>query len=462
MDLKKIELQVLNEPILKLISEEVQKEGLNLYLVGGALRDYFLDLRPRDFDFLFEGSREGLETFLRTLSRKLRASYFLLGKKDHMLYRMVIDQKVLDFTLLWEGSIEENLKRRDFTVNAIAYSLSQRRFYLHPDSLRDLEEKKLRLASPEAFLFDPLRILRAFRYMATLGFTVPFELKQEILKNAHMLSNVAPERILTELEEIFLSESPYEAIVEMADSKVMEALFPELSFLRGLEQGPFHTKDAFWHSVLVTVEVLKIAKDPTPLEPLYNKEDKLALAYSALFHDLGKRETLSTDSEGVHHFYGHEVASKEKALKIIERYPFSRGLSQKIVCLVENHMYVLNLSQSNPTDRAIRRFISRIGEELELALILAWAEWREKGKDEDAYRQFLSRVIALKRELKAFQPLIKGRDLLDLGFPPGPIIGQILQKVHELHLDGVLKTKEEAMEFVKQNFLTKGETWEKK
>lgn len=458
MDLKAVELQILNEPTLKLVSEEAGREGLSLYLVGGALRDYFLGLNPKDFDLLFEGNYERLEGFLKKLSEKLGASYFTLGKKD-CIYRMVKGGVVLDFSIISGKDIKEDLWRRDFTVNSIAYSFSEKRFYIHPDSLKDLKEKRLRITSPEAFLKDPLRILRAFRYMATLGFVIPLELKHEVVKFAHLLATVAPERILVELEEIFLSEAPYEAIVEMAQTKVIDVLFPELSLLRDLQQGPYHTKDAFWHSIAVTVEALRIAKDPTPLQPLNYKEDKLALAYSALFHDLGKAETLSIDEKGTPHFYGHEVASKGKTLGITERYPFPKGLSQKIIRLVENHMYVLNLSQSNPTDKTIRRLITRMGENLQTGLILAWAEWREKQEDEEVYRQFLKRVIALKEALEPFQPLIRGQDLLDLGLRPGPIIGRILRKVNELHVEGVLKTKEDALEFVKQNFLTKGEIW---
>lgn len=460
MDLKEVELRILNEPILKLVSEEAEKEGLSLYLVGGALRDYLLGLSPKDFDFLLEGNNEKLEFFLKKLAVKLGASYFKLGKKDH-IYRMVRGKKVLDFSIISGKNIEEDLMRRDFTINSLAYSFGDKRFYLHPDSLKDLRKKRLRVTSPDTFLMDPLRILRAFRYMTTIGFTIASELKQEILKTAHLLTAVAPERILAELEAIFLSDAPDKAIFEMAETKVIDVLFPELSSLRGLEQGPFHIRDAFWHSITVTVEALKIAKNPAPLQLLNNKEDKLALAYSALFHDLGKPETFSIDKKGTPHFYGHEVASKGKVSGITERYPFPKVLSQKIICLVENHMYVLNLSHSNPTDRAIKRLIAKMGENLETGLILTWAEWREKGKDEEAYCQFLKRVITLKRELEFLRPLISGQDLLDLGLRPGPIIGQILQKVHELQMEGILKTKDDALEFVKQNFLAKGETWPK-
>lgn len=460
MDLTEVELRIFNEPTLKAVSEEAEKEGLNLYLVGGALRDYLLGLSPKDFDLVIEGSDEQLRVFLRKLALKLKASYFLLGKKDHV-YRMVKGEEVLDFSIICGKDIEEDLRRRDFTVNSLAYSFRDKSFYFHPDSLKDLKDKRLRTISPETFFKDPLRILRAFRYMATLGFTIPLEIKEEILRANRLLTEVSPERILGELEGIFLSDAPDEAIFEMAKTRVIDVLFPQLSSLRELEQGPFHIRDAFWHSITVTVEALRIARDPAPLRPLSNKEDKLALAYSALFHDLGKPETLSIDEKGTPHFYGHEVISKGKVLTIAERYPFSKGLSQKIIRLVENHMYVLNLSQSNPTDRAIRKLITRMGESLETALILAWAEWREKGKDEKAYGQFLKRVIALKENLQLLQPFIRGQDLLDLGLRPGPIIGQILRKVHELQVEGVLRTKEEALEFVKQNYLTKGEIWPK-
>ncbi len=452
IDLRRAESRILEDPVVQLVSGEASKRGLKVYLVGGAVRDHILGRPHKDYDFVLD---KFCASFLKALGAFFKTTYFPMGKGERV-YRLVKDEKILDFSLLSGNDITEDLRRRDFTINAIAYCPRERKFFCHPRSLEDLRKGRIVLLSPRALLDDPLRILRAFRYMATLGFEMDGDLYREIERKGELLLTVAGERILMELDEIFLSPDPSRALWTMARSGILEVLFPEMSPLKGLQQGTHHRRDAFSHCIAVTVLALRMAKAKDPLPFPEDHQDLLVLAYSCLFHDLGKPETLTIDESGNIHFYGHQTVSRKKAQHIMARYPFPNQLKQRVLRVIENHMRPLSLIKGNPSERALRRLVHDLGRDINPLLILALAEAQDKGKEEDwrLYLELSLKVLQLmeREELVKPPPLLSGRDLLQMGFRPGPRIGEILKAVRELQVDGEIRTREEALEFVRRNY----------
>lgn len=452
MNLKEAERRILDDPIVRLVTEEASKHKVRLYLVGGAVRDHILGRPHRDYDFIIEGNPHPL---LRSLGVFFETKYFPLGRKEK-IYRLVKGGKVLDFSILSGKDIMEDLSRRDFTINAIAYSPQYRKFYSHPESFKHLSEKKLVLLSSRAIVEDPLRMLRAFRYKATLNFELSEELKEEILQKRELLKTVSPERILMEMEEILLGENASQALLMMADLYVLDVIFPEMENLRNLQQGENHLRDAFEHSVWVTIWALKLAKENKVIPFSQDPKDLLVIGWSALFHDLGKPETKTIDEKGKAHFYGHESISKIKAEKIMERYPFPSDIKKRILSIIANHMRPLQLIKTNFSEKSLRRLAHEMGEDIKPLLILSIAETEEKEKKEEKklLLELSRKILELVEKESIIHPprLLTGKDLLQMGFQPGKYMGQILKEIMQLQIEGVIKNREEAIEYVKKNY----------
>ncbi len=452
MNLKDAERRILDDPIVRLVTEEASKHKVRLYIVGGAVRDHILGRPHRDYDFIIEGDPYHL---LRSLGIFFETKYFPLGRGEKV-YRLVKGGKVLDFSTLSGKDIMDDLSRRDFTINAIAYSPQYKRFYSHPESFKHLLEKKLVLLSDRAIVEDPLRILRAFRYKATMNFELSEELKEEIYKKRELLKTVSRERILMEMEEIFLGEEVSQALLMMAELHILDVIFPEMESLRNLQQGENHIRDAFEHSVWVTILALKLAKEGKVIRFSQDPKDLLVIGWSALFHDLGKPETKTTEEEEKVHFYGHEVVSKIKAKKIMDRYPFPSDIKKRILLVILNHMRPFQLIKTGFSEKSLRRLAHEMGEDIKSLLILSLAETEEKGKEEEKTLLLeLSRKILdlVEKENISHPPrLLTGKDLLQMGFQPGKYMGEILKKITQLQIEGVIKNKEEAIEYVKKNY----------
>jgi poly(A) polymerase len=306
---------------------------------------------------------------------------------------------------------------------------------------------------------DPLRMLRAIRYRSTLpGFELTEPLKEEIRRHHGLLSHVAAERIRAELDEICLSPLPAPGLQLMHELGLLFQVFPELAPLEGLPQGRHHTTDALSHTIGVVGEVDRLARQGHPFPFRLSEEERLILGYAALFHDLGKPATHSIDAQGAVHFYGHPQESSLLAQAIMQRLKFTNRVREAVLLVVENHMRILTLAQGEPLDKALRRLINMMGEEIRLLLLLGLAETGTKEAEESGeQRRFMDlcqRIWGLyeKEDLVAPEPLLRGRDLLAMGHSPGPRMGEILDKVRRRQIAGELKDKEEAVRFVKHEY----------
>jgi poly(A) polymerase len=450
-----VKKRILADPIIQQVAGLARQNKVPLYLVGGTIRDLLLGRKIRDYDFVVEKVEM---PFLDQLGGLLEASVFPMGKGEQ-IYRLVKGEKVIDFALMEGDDIEQDLMRRDFTINAIAYSFAEGRFFTAPQTMEDLEAGRIDLVSPQALEADPLRMLRAVRYRCTVpGFAPTGRLKEEIKRHKELLTETAPERIRAELDEIILSPAPAQGLGLMHEIGLLTCVFPEIAPLEDLPQGRYHVTDALSHTIEVEREVDTLMRGEHPFPSQPSRDDRLIVGYAALFHDLGKPATKSIDAGGEIHFYGHPEHSSLLAQGIMKRLRFPSKVRDGVIPLVENHMRILTLATGEPTDKALRRLIHAMGEGIRLLLVLGLAETGSKeGDDTEERKRFMDlcgRIWDLyeKEDLITPEPLLMGRDLLGLGHSPGQRLGEILTEVRRRQIAGELKDREEALRFVREAY----------
>jgi putative nucleotidyltransferase with HDIG domain len=304
-------------------------------------------------------------------------------------------------------------------------------------------------------------MLRAIRYLCTLdGFVINKELMEEISLKKEKILSISGERIKTELDQIFLSSQPAVGMKSLYKSNMLLTLFPELKGLENLGQNEHHHLNVLSHTLLMVEKILWAYEwvVQNHQEIFLTQEDQLSLHYAALFHDIGKQDTYSKDEKGKVHFYHHESFSILTAEGIMEKLRFANQVKNKILHLIKNHMRILNLSWETK-ETALKRLVHQIGDETPLLVLLALA-------DKEASRGILSiqidevvekhcfRILELFKEKDIVHPpqLITGHDVMILGYPPGPRVGQILNFIRQKQVEGEIKNREEALKVLREEF----------
>jgi putative nucleotidyltransferase with HDIG domain len=460
MDLNQAREEIRNDPVLSQLSRLAKEKKIPLFLVGGYLRDILLGVRAKDYDFALP--KDG-SSFIETIEEALHLRFFKVGKEEigTTTYRIIKESMSIDLTFLQGETIEEDLGRRDFTINAVAFSLQDETFHWAEGALEDIGKKLIRTVSNRSVDLDPLRMLRAVRYFCTLqGFVIDEELQEEISLKKEKIFNLPAERIRTEMDQILLSPQPAVGISSLYEFSLLLSLFPELKGLRSLGQDEHHHLDALSHTLLI-VEKISWAFEwaaRNRREISLNQEDRLSLYYAALFHDIGKQDTYSKDEKGRVHFYYHEAFSVQAAEKIMERLRFSNLMRDKILHLVKNHMRILNLSRETK-ETALRRLVNQIGDETPLLVLLSLAD-KEASRgilsvqDDEVVETHCVHILELFREKDIVHPppLVTGNDVMALGYSPGPRVGQILSFIRHKQVEGEIKNREEALKMLKERF----------
>ena len=460
MDLNQLRQEIHKDPILSELSRLAKEKKTPFFLVGGYLRDLLLGAPAKDYDFALP---KDASSFIETMEEALHLHFFKVGKEEinATTYRIIKEGMSIDLAFLQGKTIGEDLRRRDFTVNAVAFSLQDETFHWVEGSLEDVGKKLIRTVSNRSLDQDPLRMLRAIRYLCILeGFAIDKELKEEISQKREKILSIPGERIRTELDQILLSPQPAVGMNSLYESSLLFSLFPELKGLENLGQNEHHHLDALSHTFLI-VEKISWASQwvaRNDREVLLNQEDRLSLYYAALFHDIGKQDTYSKDEKGSVHFYTHEAFSVQAAEGIMERLRFSNLMKNKVLHLVKNHMRILNLSRETK-ETALRRLVNQIGDETPLLVLLSLAD-KEASRgilsaqiDEVVERHCL-RILELFREKDIVHPppLINGHDVMALGYSSGPNVGQILSFIRQKQVEGEIKNREEALKVIKERF----------
>ena len=419
--------------------EALENRGFAAYAVGGCVRDACLGLTPQDYDLCTSALPEQTEAVFA--GRNL-----VLAGKKHGTVGVVTEGGVVEITTFrTEGGyadnrhpdwvrfvprVEQDLARRDFTVNAMAWSPS--RGFADPFGGReDLKNGILRaVGDPTArFLEDSLRILRGVRFAVRFRLTPELETARAMQAQAHLMDNLARERVFSELCKLL----PLMSAQDLLDyAPILAAVIPELAPTLGFDQrSPHHAYDLYTHIAHVTAGV----------------GPDLALRWAALLHDVGKIPCFTLDGNGRGHFYGHAQESAKMADAILLRLKAPNALREQVVTLIDRHM-----TKIEPEGKIVRRWLSRLGEEtLDKLLKLQRSDMGSKGtgKPEEmaqfaAIRSCMEAVLAENACLQVKDLAVNGRDLLALGYV-GPGIGGALNELLEQVLDERLPNDREAL-----------------
>ncbi len=412
--------------------------GYKAYAVGGCVRDSLMNKQPYDWDICTNALPE--------VVKQLFTNYNVIetGIK-HGTVTLVIDKKPYEITtfrkettysdnrhpdsVAFVTSLEEDLSRRDFTINAMAYN--------HYDGLidlfngkADLQNKIIKAVGNPNIRFneDALRILRALRFASTLEFVIEEETKKAIHKNKQLLNNIAKERIWTEFKKLMLGNGCIDVLRRFAD--VVAVIIPDITPMVGFKQNhPMHCFDVWEHT----------------LHALDNAQPDLTLRLSVLFHDIGKPKTHFTDDKGISHFYGHNRVSRNIALNTLSELKVENKLKNDVATLVDFHDRVIT-----PTEKSVKRTINKIGSKtlfeqlLQVKLcdikaqtpLIITERVEEINNINDIFNKLQNdnKLVTTVKDLK-----INGNDIILLGVKEGKIVGKILSKLLNMVIDNKLQ-----------------------
>ncbi|MFH1581804.1 MAG: HDIG domain-containing metalloprotein, partial [Pseudomonadota bacterium] len=370
------------------INSNIIPKTKNAYLVGGSIRDVLLGLSPTDYDIAVLGNPE---QFAKNIASKTSGRIIRMGKPGQMIIRVVSDDKIFDISSINDVSIEDDLNKRDFTINAIAYSLSSGKIIDPLGGIQDLFDKKIRMVSTQAFIKDPIRMIRAYRICALRNFKIDPQTVSAIKRDANLIKNSAGERIRTELFKILRSYKAYYYLSKMADAGLLSEIFPDLDTLKGCMQNRYHSYDVFDHTMKAFCCLEKILNDHSEYIPkIYNQNIKQLnknkghlLKFAILLHDIGRPAARSIDSQGNIHFYGHGKKGADMANKISKRLKLSTSERYYIDFIVRNHIRPLFLFISHQkkilTKKNVTRFFIKCGDNTPALLLHTIADIQGKG-----------------------------------------------------------------------------------
>lgn len=435
---------------VKNVIEKLEEKNYEAFVVGGSIRDLILGRAPSDFDVTTNARPEEIEEVFqeyKTLSvGKAFGTIIVVQKEGNVevtTYR--VEGEYLDgrrpSEVMFSNHLVEDLKRRDFTVNAMAYNANTG--LVDPFQGReDLQEKRIKsVGNPkERFEEDHLRILRAVRFAVQLGFTIEVNTYRACKDMGYLLQKISMERIREELFKILLSEKPSYGLNLLKDLDLLKVILPELVDTIGFEQhNPHHDKDVFDHILCVV--------DHSP--PI------LEVRLAALLHDIGKPDTFSQDKEGIGHFYGHDKVGAEKAKKILQRLKCPNELIYSVAILIREHM----TQYANYKDKGLKRLINRVGKDRIFQLITLQKSDRICSAGEIKMDVLTQREKEIRRILESAEAYeksqlkINGKDLIQLGYVPGKIIGEILDDLLEQVIDHPqLNDKEKLLQIARKKF----------
>jgi len=466
----RIQFDDIDKKLLKLCDDKTE-----LYLVGGYVRDALLSIK-KDFldkDYVVIGS--SAIDFAKKTAIFLNGHFVLLDE-THDIARVVLEDKKtsLDFAGCVGKSINDDLKSRDFSINAAACKLSCGNDFAEiidvTDAINDIKAKKITAIAFENLLDDPLRTLRAFRFAAQLGFEIEKDTLDFIVKNKKLIQNSAVERISQEFIKLLEGKFAGQTLDLMAKTGFLDEILPEIIPQRKVPPNLHHHLGLLEHSIESVVQLENRTKilDDWVIEHL-NRELSQGikavplLKLAGLLHDIAKPETWTIDEEGRHRFIKHEEIGSVTVLATLKRLKFSKASSNYVSKLIKYHMYpsqLLNDGLENLSEKAMMRMFRRIGEDMPELLLLAMADrLSARGveiTDEvvntniNGLNFFLEKFKEIRESVKELPKLIDGNEVMDLlGISPSPKLGEILSALKEAQISGDISNREEALDFIK-------------
>ncbi|MBR6279457.1 MAG: HD domain-containing protein [Bacteroidales bacterium] len=446
----------LNHPVFSSISALAGETNTKVYVIGGYVRDLLLNIPCKDMDFVVQGS--GI-AFAEQLAKKLKCKQGVAVFRNFGTAMLRYKGLELEFVgarkesynrnsrkpIVEDGTLEDDQKRRDFTVNALAISLNSEDYGELTDpfnGLKDLSEKIIRtpLDPDITFSDDPLRMLRAIRFACRLGFTIESETFKAIFRNRDRIEIISKERIVEELNKIMQTQKPSAGFMLLDKSGLLEKILPQLSKLKGVEikEGKGH-KDNFLHTLQVVDNVSSVS-------------DNIWLRYAALFHDIAK-PNVKKFSGNTWTFHNHEFIGAKMIPQIFKFLKMPLDDRMKYVQkLVGMHHRAIPISNDEITDSAVRRLMYDAGEDLDDLLMLCEADITSK--IEEKKQKFLNNYKTVRKKIKeleekdfvrTWQPPVDGNLIMEtFGLKPSRTVGEIKDFIKDAILDGKIENSFEA------------------
>lgn len=452
--------QYLQHPVFRKLGKLADEAGLSVYVIGGFVRDIFLERPSKDIDILVVGN--GIE-FAERVGHALKSQVSVF--KNFGTAMLKYKELEIEFVgarkesyrshsrkpIVENGSLEDDQKRRDFTINAMAISLNSSCFgqLIDPfDGVSHLDERLIKtpLDPQETFSDDPLRMMRAIRFASQLNFKIAEDALEAISLNKHRIEIVSKERITDELNKIILSPVPSVGFNYLFDTGLLHLIFPQMTELCGVEiiNGKGH-KDNFYH----TLEVLDNIS-------LYSND--LWLRWAAILHDIAKPATKRFDAKQGWTFHGHEDRGARMVPKIFAQLKLPLNEKMKFVQkLVQLHLRPIVLAQDEVTDSAVRRLLFDAGEDIDSLMMLCHADVTTKNEyKKKKYRQNFELVkqklkdVEERDQIRNWQPPVTGLDIMEtFGIKAGREVGIIKNHIREAILEGEIKnSREDAIRYM--------------
>ncbi|MFA1755957.1 CCA tRNA nucleotidyltransferase [Fusobacterium animalis] len=440
--MNKISINNFNEVEIKILNKlNEYGEG---YIVGGAIRDILLELKPKDVDFATNLSYETLKTLFSEYTPKETGKSFgvlriRINNIDYEIAKFREDIYGKEKKVSFVDDIKNDLARRDFTINAMAYNQKEGIIDLY-NGQKDIENRIINFIgnAEERIIEDPLRVLRAFRFMSRLNFSLSENTIEAIKNQKFLLKNIPEERITMEFSKLLLGENIKNTLTLMKDTGVLELIIPEFKATYDFNQcNPHHNLDLFNHIINV------VSKVPADLE----------LRYSALLHDIAKPIVQTFDEKGIAHYKTHEIVGADMARDILTRLKLPVKLIDTVVEIIKKHMVLYK----DITDKKFNKLLSEMGYDnlwrlIEHSIADNSSKNNEVVSTENDLHERLKRAVEKQMQVTVNDLAVNGKDLIELGFT-GKEIGEIKKELLDKYLsEEIQNNKEEMLEYVKEKY----------
>ena len=437
-------------PVVAAVAQAFAVAGHDLSLVGGPVRDALLGRPVHDLDFTTDASPDEILAIVKPIS----STHWDIGRAFGTIGARVQGENVEITTyradeydgvtrkpvVAFGDSLEADLTRRDFTVNAMALRVPQVQLVDPTGGIEDLVAGVLRTPIDPAISFgdDPLRMLRAARFSSQLEFEVAPETVAAIAALRATLGIVSPERIQSELVRLLQTDDPSRGLRLLVDTGLIEEFLPEISELRLETDEHHHHKDVYEHSLTVLAQAIQLEKSRFP-----DAEPDVALRLAALLHDIGKPRTRKLEPGGVVSFHHHDVVGSRMARKRLQALRFDNDTISSVTQLIEQHLRFFGYAEGTWTDSAVRRYVRDAGAELARLHILTRADVTTRNKRKaarlaSAYDDIERRIdeLAAQEELDSLRPALDGNRIQEvLGIRPGREVGEAYRFLMDIRLD---------------------------
>lgn len=434
-----------NDNVLK-SAKDIFK-NYEVYIVGGYLRDFFIEGKiSNDRDLVCINNAYDLAG---EMAEKIKGTFIELDS-ENKIYRVVLKDKInyFDISQALNNSLEEDIKRRDFTINSMFYDLNKNKLIDLTSAKSDIDNKIIRAYNFNNLIDDPLRLLRMYRFLSKTGFKIEKELNLFVSQNFNLINNVAKERINYEIIKIFEGKYTAETLLKMLEDNTLETIFPFVKEIKKVPSNSHHHLDLIHHSI----ETVRLIETDNPI-----------LKIAAFYHDIGKPKTWTIEPFGRHRFIGHDIVGSRIAKDELKNLKFSNKQIEYITKMIKYHIYPASLINCEDANKAFARFVKKLNKDALDVISLSKAD-RLSAQGKAVSREMTEKALNHLENLKNYyikvqsiiespKSFVDGNEIMKvLNIKPSKKVGEILDAIKELQLSGMILTKQDAIDYIKNNY----------